>query len=235
MAEAMGINTFRYKVSIFLIAALLASIGGWLLAHFQLTVNPSAFGLKMGIEYLFMTVVGGIGYVWGAIVGAGLIKLLDDYLQVALPALIGTSGSYEVIVFGVAIVLVLKYLPDGLWSLVARYLPSTPRAGRLAGCREPAQPRQASQRRVGAEGGEDPQAVRRADRRERHQLSDRCRADRGTDRTQRRGQVHHLQPDHRRPCPRRAGRCCSGVRTSAPCPHAASRARAWRAPSSTSR
>ena len=79
MAEAMGINTFRYKVTIFLIAALFASVSGWLLAHFQRTVNPSAFGLKMGIEYLFMTVVGGVGYVWGALVGAGLIKLLDDY------------------------------------------------------------------------------------------------------------------------------------------------------------
>ena len=123
MAEAMGISTFRYKVTIFLIAALFASVAGWLLAHFQRTVNPSAFGLKMGIEYLFMAVVGGVGYVWGAIVGAGLVKLLDDYLQVALPALIGTSGSYEVIVFGVALVLVLKYLPDGLWSMVARRFP----------------------------------------------------------------------------------------------------------------
>ena len=127
MAEAMGINTFRYKVTIFLIASLLACTGGWLLAHFQLTVNPSAFGLKMGIEYLFMTVVGGVGHVWGAIVGAGLIKLLDDYLQVALPALIGTSGSYEVIVFGVAMVLVLKYMPDGLWSMVAQRWPRAQR------------------------------------------------------------------------------------------------------------
>jgi branched-chain amino acid transport system permease protein len=127
MAEAMGISTFLYKVTIFLIAALFASVAGWLLAHFQRTVNPSAFGLKMGIEYLFMAVIGGVGYVWGALVGAGLIKLLDDYLQVALPALIGTSGSYEVIVFGVAMVLVLKYLPDGLWSLVARKLPRPPR------------------------------------------------------------------------------------------------------------
>jgi branched-chain amino acid transport system permease protein len=127
MAEAMGISTFRYKVTIFLIAALFASIAGWLLAHFQRTVNPSAFGLKMGIEYLFMAVIGGVGYVWGAIVGAALIKLLDDYLQVALPALIGTSGSYEVIVFGVAMVLVLKYMPDGIWSLVARKLPRPPR------------------------------------------------------------------------------------------------------------
>ena len=123
MAEAMGISTFRYKVTVFLIAALFASASGWLLAHFQRTVNPSAFGLKMGIEYLFMAVVGGVGYVWGAIVGAGLVKLLDDWLQVALPALIGTSGSYEVIVFGVALVLVLKYLPDGLWSVVARKFP----------------------------------------------------------------------------------------------------------------
>jgi branched-chain amino acid transport system permease protein len=127
MAEAMGISTFRYKVTIFLIAALFASVAGWLLAHFQRTVNPSAFGLKMGIEYLFMAVIGGVGYVWGAFVGAGLIKLLDDYLQVALPALIGTSGSYEVIVFGVAMVLVLKYMPDGIWSLVARKMPSPPR------------------------------------------------------------------------------------------------------------
>ena len=128
MAEAMGINTFRYKVTIFLIASLLACTGGWLLAHFQLTVNPSAFGLKMGIEYLFMAVVGGVGHVWGAIVGAGLIKLLDDYLQTALPALIGTSGSYEVIVFGIAMVLVLKYMPDGLWSMVAQRWPRAQRA-----------------------------------------------------------------------------------------------------------
>ena len=127
MAEAMGISTFRYKVTIFVIAALFAAVAGWLLAHFQRTVNPSAFGLKMGIEYLFMAVVGGVGHVWGAIVGAGLVKLLDDYLQVALPALIGTSGSYEVIVFGVALVLVLKYLPDGLWSVVARWLPKPQR------------------------------------------------------------------------------------------------------------
>ncbi len=123
MAESMGISTFRYKVIIFLIAALFASVSGWLFAHFQRTVNPSAFGLKMGIEYLFMTVVGGVGHVWGALTGAALTKLLDDQLQVLLPRLIGTSGSYEVIVFGIALVMMLKYQPDGLWDFVARRLP----------------------------------------------------------------------------------------------------------------
>ncbi|HSV36133.1 MAG TPA: branched-chain amino acid ABC transporter ATP-binding protein/permease [Ramlibacter sp.] len=128
MAESMGISTFRYKVIIFVLAALFASVAGWLFAHFQRTVNPTAFGLKMGIEYLFMTVVGGVGHVWGALTGAALTRLLDDQLQVLLPRLIGTSGSYEVIVFGIALVLVLKYLPDGLWDFVDRRLPRARRA-----------------------------------------------------------------------------------------------------------
>ncbi len=123
MAEAMGVNTLQHKIGIFLIAALFASVSGWLFAHFQRTVNPSPFGLKMGIEYLFMAVLGGIGHVWGAITGALFTKVMEDQLQVLLPQLIGTSGSYEVIVFGIVLVLVLKYLPDGSWSLVGRHFP----------------------------------------------------------------------------------------------------------------
>jgi len=128
MAEAMGVNTLRHKIGIFVLAALFASISGWLFAHFQRTVNPSPFGLRMGIEYLFMAVLGGVAQVWGAIAGAGIVKLLEDQLQVLLPKLIGTSGSYEVIVFGILLVLVLKYLPDGLWDFVDRRLPRPPRA-----------------------------------------------------------------------------------------------------------
>ena len=133
MAEAMGVNTLRYKIIIFVIAALLASVSGWLFAHFQRSVNPSPFGLKMGIEYLFMTVVGGVGYVWGAITGALLTKLLEDQLQVLLPMLIGTSGSYETIVFGIVLVLTLKFLPNGLWSLVEQKLPRPQRLMDWAG------------------------------------------------------------------------------------------------------
>ena len=128
MAEAMGVNTLRFKIGIFVLAALFASVSGWLYAHFQRTVNPSPFGLKMGIEYLFMAVLGGAAHVWGAIAGAGIVKLLEDQLQVLLPRLIGTSGNYELIVFGIMIVLVLKYLPDGVWAFVDRRLPRPHRA-----------------------------------------------------------------------------------------------------------
>jgi branched-chain amino acid transport system permease protein len=123
MAEAMGVNTFRIKVTAFVLAALLASVSGWLFAHFQRTVNPSPFGLKMGIEYLFMAVVGGVGHVWGAVVGAGVVKILEDQLQVWLPRLLGGSGNYEIIVFGIVLVLVLQYARDGLWAFIESRLP----------------------------------------------------------------------------------------------------------------
>ena len=123
MAEAMGVSTFRYKVVIFVVAALLASISGWLFAHFQRTVNPSPFGIKFGIEYLFMAVIGGVSQVWGAFTGAAVVKVIEDQLQVWLPRLIGTSGNFEMIVFGVVLVLVLKYAPNGLWPWLSAWLP----------------------------------------------------------------------------------------------------------------
>lgn len=127
MAEAMGVNTFRTKVMAFVIAALFAAISGWLFAHFQRTVNPSPFGLNKGIEYLFMAVLGGVGHVWGAIVGAGIVKILEEQLQVWLPKLMGSSGNYEVIVFGIVLVLVLHYARDGVWAFIEGWLPKVKR------------------------------------------------------------------------------------------------------------
>ena len=127
MAEAMGVDSFRIKVTAFVLAALIAAVSGWLFAHFQRTVNPSPFGLKMGIEYLFMAVIGGVGHVWGALVGAGIVKVLEEQLQDILPKIFGGSGNYEIIVFGILLVLALQYARDGLWAFVAAKLPKAPR------------------------------------------------------------------------------------------------------------
>jgi branched-chain amino acid transport system permease protein len=127
MAEAMGISTFRYKLNVFVLAAVLAAVSGWLFAFFQRTVNPSPFSIGKGIEYLFMAVLGGVSHVWGAFLGAAVVKLTEDQLQVLLPRLIGTSGNFETIVFGIVLVVVLKYAPDGLWTFVQRRLPRADR------------------------------------------------------------------------------------------------------------
>ena len=125
MAEAMGVDTARSKTVIFLVAALFACVSGWLYAHLQRFVNPTPFGLHIGIEYLFMAVVGGAAHVWGALVGAGVITILKQWLQDLLPKVFGSSGNFEVIVFGLMMVLMLQRARDGLWPILARFVPES--------------------------------------------------------------------------------------------------------------
>ncbi len=123
MAESMGVNTFRAKMVIFLISALFAAVSGWLYAHTQRFVNPTPFGLHMGIDYLFMALIGGVASVWGALLGAGVLTLLKQWLQDLLPHLFGSTGNYEVIVFGLLIILLMQRAPGGLWPLLLRLVP----------------------------------------------------------------------------------------------------------------
>ncbi|MET0346643.1 MAG: branched-chain amino acid ABC transporter ATP-binding protein/permease, partial [Casimicrobiaceae bacterium] len=123
MVESFGVDGARLKIVAFVYAALLACISGWLYAHLQRFVNPTPFGINQGIEYLFMAVVGGAGSVWGAVVGATLITLLKETLQDVLPRLLGRSGNFEMVVFGILMVLLLQFARDGLWPLFARVLP----------------------------------------------------------------------------------------------------------------
>src|SRR6059058_2923696 len=123
MAEAFGVNGARLKIISFVYAALLACISGWLYAHLQRFINPTPFGINQGIEYLFMAVVGGAGSVWGAVVGATLITLTKQVLQDVLPALLGKSGNFEIVVFGVLMVVLLQHAREGVWPWIARLLP----------------------------------------------------------------------------------------------------------------
>jgi ABC-type branched-subunit amino acid transport system ATPase component/ABC-type branched-subunit amino acid transport system permease subunit len=128
MAEAMGVNTAWMRVVIFVYAAVLAAISGFLYAHLQRSVNPTPFGLNHGIEFLFMAVVGGVAHVWGAVLGAAILTVLQDYLQTLLPKLLGENGNFEIIVFGILMVLLLQYARRGVWPYLARLFPSEPQA-----------------------------------------------------------------------------------------------------------
>ncbi|MDN7752489.1 branched-chain amino acid ABC transporter ATP-binding protein/permease [Burkholderia gladioli] len=127
MAEAMGVNTAWMRVLIFVYAAVLASVSGFLYAHLQRAVNPTPFGLNHGIEFLFMAVVGGVAHVWGAVLGAAILTVLQDWLQSLLPRLLGQDGNFEIIVFGVVMVVLLQTARDGVWPFLARRFPRGPR------------------------------------------------------------------------------------------------------------
>lgn len=123
-AEAFGVDIVRAKLTVFVFAAVVAALSGWLYAHMQRTVNPTPFGLNMGIEYLLMAVIGGAGHVWGAIFGAGIVLVLKEVLQRALPGLFGATGNFEMIVFGILLVAMLQFARDGLWTFVQRLFPA---------------------------------------------------------------------------------------------------------------
>lgn len=120
-AEAFGVNIVRAKLTVFVFAGVLAALSGWLYAHMQRSVNPTPFGLNMGIEYLLMAVVGGAGYVWGAIFGSAVILVLKEILQRFLPDLVGTATNVEMVVFGLLLIAILQVAREGLWPLVTKW------------------------------------------------------------------------------------------------------------------
>jgi len=125
-AEAFGVHAPRAKLLVFIYAAVLAGLSGWLYAHFVRAANPTPFGAQAGIEYLFVAVVGGAGYVWGGVLGAAIVVILKEVLQSYLPLIFGGSGQLETIVFGILLVTLLQLAPTGVWPWLMARLPFTP-------------------------------------------------------------------------------------------------------------
>ena len=126
-AEAFGVDAVRLKLVVFVYAALLSGLSGWLYAHVTRTVTQTPFGLNAGIEYLFMAVLGGAGQVFGALFGAGLVTLLKELLQRVLPSLIGNNIQAEGLVLGLLLVALLQSARDGVWPRIAALFPAVPR------------------------------------------------------------------------------------------------------------
>jgi branched-chain amino acid transport system permease protein len=118
-ARALGIDVARYKLVAFVIAAVYAAVAGSLFVHFVGFVSPEVYGLHMVILGFTMLYVGGIGTVYGPLVGALIISLLPETFR--------GFKEYQDLAYGAALILLLIYAPKGLASL-ARFLP-----GRAAG------------------------------------------------------------------------------------------------------
>jgi branched-chain amino acid transport system permease protein len=110
-----------FKTELFVLCAMYCSIAGSLYAHWITLVNPSPFGVDRSIAILVMAVVGGERSLWGGIVGAavltGMTELLREFIPKILP---GTYGDYEIIAYGLVLILVLMFLPDGVVSIPDR-------------------------------------------------------------------------------------------------------------------
>jgi len=124
LVESLGIDAFRVKLAIFVLAALLAALSGWLEAHMTRFVSPASFDATAGIFYLLMAMVGGIGALGGAVVGAAIVTLLRNSIQDYLPLVApGMAGQLEIVVFSVLFIILLQRARGGLVPLALHHLP----------------------------------------------------------------------------------------------------------------
>ena len=105
-AEAMGINTTRYKIIAFTIGALFAGIAGGLSAHTFYVITPGSFNFLKSFEIIVMVVLGGLGSTAGAIVGAVFVTLLYTYLR--------EFPEWRMIIYSIVLILMMIFRPSGL-------------------------------------------------------------------------------------------------------------------------
>ena len=120
-AECLGADTFRLRLQVFVLSAGYGGLAGVAYVHWIGVVNPNAANFPLSVEFLLMAVLGGLGSVWGAVIGAVAVEFLDEGLRDVIPRLIPhASGEVQLIGFGVALTAVVLFVPGGLYDLWRR-------------------------------------------------------------------------------------------------------------------
>ena len=107
-ARLMGINVDRYKLLAFVLGALIAGVAGALNAHFTFFISPREYGFENAVDILTMTVLGGTSSLFGPMLGATILALLPEMLRFL--------HDFRALVNGAVLVLVVLFLPKGIWE-----------------------------------------------------------------------------------------------------------------------
>jgi branched-chain amino acid transport system permease protein len=107
-SESIGINVVRFKVKILVLGAVYASLAGSLFAHHLRYVGAQPFDFMASVKLVVMAVIGGLASIWGAIFGAGTTHILSDEVLLRF-------GDWDVVVYGLILVLVMIFMPEGLF------------------------------------------------------------------------------------------------------------------------
>jgi branched-chain amino acid transport system permease protein len=129
-ARAIGIDTARHANLAFVLGAVMASIAGALYAHFVGFISPEVFSFSIMINTLLMVISGGMGTVLGPVIGAVVLT--------ALPEALRASDQWRLVIYGAVLVLLIRFLPRGLWGSLIALARRRRRAARGRAAAEPA-------------------------------------------------------------------------------------------------
>ena len=114
-AETLGVDANAYKLRVFALAAGFAGLAGGLYAQAVHFISPSSFDILVSVELVTMSAIGGLASVWGSIFGAATVVFLGQFIRDRMNlVLAGASGEQEIIVFGLLLVVIMVFLPEGL-------------------------------------------------------------------------------------------------------------------------
>jgi branched-chain amino acid transport system permease protein len=120
-AEALGVNTFRYKMLAMTISSFLTGVGGTFYAYYLFSLQPNAvFGIPLSVEIIVRPIVGGAGTLLGPILGSFILSPLAEVSRAWFQAS-GWSGAHLVL-YGALLIAVVLFLPEGAYPYVARRL-----------------------------------------------------------------------------------------------------------------
>ncbi|MGZ3635701.1 MAG: branched-chain amino acid ABC transporter permease [Syntrophales bacterium] len=123
-ARILGVNVRLLKAQIFTVSGILSALAGSLYAHTVQFISPASFGFNVSIELLTMVIIGGLGSIYGSFLGAAILTLL--------PELFRTLQDYDIVVYGIVLIVMTMFMPGGLVRgvpLLARFLLAKLRSG----------------------------------------------------------------------------------------------------------
>jgi branched-chain amino acid transport system permease protein len=107
-AESTGVNTARFKLQVFVLSAVFAAVAGIFLTHYNGGIGPSEASVIKSVRYVAIVAVGGMAHLWGALIMAVVLNFLS---------LRGVFGSYDDAVFGLILIVIMLFAPNGILSL----------------------------------------------------------------------------------------------------------------------
>jgi branched-chain amino acid transport system permease protein len=124
-ARVMGVNARLLKVQMFALSAVLSSVAGSLYAHTMTFISPASFGFNFSVELLTMVIIGGLGSIYGSFLGAALLTLLPEFLR--------AFQDYDIIVYGLLLIVMTMFMPGGLVRISGLARPLLEKCGLGAG------------------------------------------------------------------------------------------------------
>ncbi|HEY3852881.1 MAG TPA: branched-chain amino acid ABC transporter permease [Verrucomicrobiae bacterium] len=115
-AEAMGLNTTRYKIVAFIVGAFFAGIAGGLYGHYTLSIDPKGFGFMRSIEIVVIVILGGMGNTGGVVAAAILLTLLPEFLR--------QYEKYQMVFYSLLLIILMLTRPQGLFAWKRRARPA---------------------------------------------------------------------------------------------------------------